>query len=405
LFFLANYAQLTNYWLKLERESDRLKVVSIGTTEEGRPQFLGIVTSPANQRKLSHYQDIAHRLALAEGVTEAEARQLSAQGKAEVWIDGGLHADEVLGAQQLMETLYQFVSGSDDETKRILDDVIILFVHANPDGMDMCANWYMRESDPLRRTMSGRPGLYEKYAGHDDNRDFYAGNLAETRNMNTLMYRQWLPQIVYNHHQAGPAGTVMFAPPFRDPFNYNVDPLVVSGIDAVSAAMMERFLEEGGTILTIGSSTSLGNHLGLAVTNALVETNGTGGERALPREKFYVPGSLLRARVDAADPLAWGMEEYADVMFSAGSPAFKMLDGAETNGLRRVAWYDSKTPLRSGWAWGQSYLENGAAIVEAKVGKGTLVLFGPEILFRGQPHGTFRFLFNGIVEAGWNEAD
>ena len=128
-----------------------------GTTEEGRPQFVGIVTSPANQRKLSHYQDIVRRLARAEDVTEAEARQLAAQGKVVVWIDGGLHADEVLGAQQLMETLYQFVSGSDEETKRILDDVIILFVHANPDGMDMCANWYMRESDPLRRTMSGAP--------------------------------------------------------------------------------------------------------------------------------------------------------------------------------------------------------------------------------------------------------
>src|SRR5262249_20964417 len=136
-YCLANYQQLSGYWSKLERESDRLKVVRIGVTEEGRPQLMGIVTSPANHRELTRYQDVARRLALAEGVSEAEARKLSVAGKAVVWIDGGLHASEVLCAQMLMETLYQFLTGTDPETLRILDDVIILFVHANPDGMDL----------------------------------------------------------------------------------------------------------------------------------------------------------------------------------------------------------------------------------------------------------------------------
>src|SRR5438067_764138 len=224
-YCLANYKQLAGYWSKLERESDRLKVVQFGVTEEGRPQLMGVVTSPANHRALARYQEIARRLALAEGVGEAEARKLSDEGKAVVWIDGGLHASESLCAQALIETLYQFVTGTDPETLRILDDVIILFVHANPDGQDLVADWYMREADPRKRSLGGLPRLYEKYAGHDNNRDFYANNLAETRNMNRLMYHEWLPQIVYNHHQAGPPGTVLFVPPFRDPFNYNVDPL------------------------------------------------------------------------------------------------------------------------------------------------------------------------------------
>ena len=163
---------------------------------------------------------------------------------------------------------------------------------------------------------------------------------------------------------------------------------------------LRRFLEDGGTILTIGGSTSLGYHLGLPLANHLAETDDQGRERPLPRDKFYVPGSLLRVRVDTTDRLTWGLNEDADVMFSANSPAFRLLDGAETNGVRRVAWYNTKSPLRSGWAWGQSYLENGVAIAEAKVGNGKLVLYGPEILFRGQPHGTFKFLFNGIFEAG-----
>src|SRR5216684_4422881 len=170
---------------------------------------MGIVTSPANHRELARYQEIARRLALAEGVSQAEAFKLSAQGKAIVWIDGGLHASEVLCAQALIETLYQFLSGNDPETLRILDDVIILFVHANPDGMDLCSDWYMREADPKKRSLANLPRLWQKYIGHDDNRDFYANNMAETRNINRVLYLEWFPQIVYNHHQTGPAGSVL----------------------------------------------------------------------------------------------------------------------------------------------------------------------------------------------------
>src|SRR6516225_10473493 len=115
-YCLANYQQLAGYWSKLERESDRLKVVRIGVTEEGRPQLMGVVTSPGNHRNLVRYQDIARRLARAEGVSEAEARELAAEGKAVVWIDGGLHASEVLCAQALIETLFQLVNATDTET-------------------------------------------------------------------------------------------------------------------------------------------------------------------------------------------------------------------------------------------------------------------------------------------------
>src|SRR5207249_5626305 len=162
--------------------------------------LMGVVTAPANHKKLEHYRTIAGRLARAEGVTAAEAKKLAAEGKAVVWIDGGLHANEVLCAQMLMETLYQFLAANDEECLRILDDVIILFVHANPDGMDLVADWYMRNKEPTKRTMApGLPRLYQKYIGHDNNRDFYANTQAETKNMNRAMYREWFPQIVYNH--------------------------------------------------------------------------------------------------------------------------------------------------------------------------------------------------------------
>ncbi|MCA9737860.1 MAG: peptidase, partial [Gemmatimonadetes bacterium] len=267
-YFLTNYTQLVEYWQTLARESNRMVLDTIGETEEGRPQLMAIITSPENHRNLDRYRTIAQRLARAEGVSEDEARQLAAEGKAIVWIDGGLHATEVLGAQQLIETVYQLVSRDDAETQRFLDDIVILAVHANPDGMELVSNWYNRESDPMQRSTGNIPVLYEKYAGHDNNRDFFMSNLAETTNMNRAMYREWYPQIVYNHHQTGPVGTIMFAPPFRDPPNYHFDPIVLTTLDAVGAALHGRMVLEGkgGTTMRSGASYSTWWNGGLRTT-------------------------------------------------------------------------------------------------------------------------------------------
>ena len=155
--------------------------------------------------------------------------------------------------------------------------------------------------------------------------------------------------------------------------------------------MLKQFVENGGTVIAIGgSATNLGRFLGLPMENHLVE-NG----QPLPPTKYYVPGSVLSARVDTTNPIAAGMRADTDVFFD-NSPVWKLGADAVARGVRRLAWFDSKTPLRSGWAWGQEYLDQGVAAVEATVGKGRALLFGIEILQRGQPHGTFKFLFNGI---------
>lgn len=241
---LATYAQTEAYFKKLDQSSDRAVMQSIGKTEEGRDQFMMIVTSPANHQKLASYKEISQKLARAENLSEADARKLAAEGKAVVWIDGGLHATEVVGAHQLIEIAYQLCSRKDDETKYILDNVIVLIVHANPDGQELVSNWYMRNSDSSKRTTAFLPRLYEKYAGHDNNRDFYMMNLKETQNMGRQLYVEWIPQIMYNHHQTGPQGTVVAGPPFRDPFNYVFDPLVMTSLDAVGAAMINRLIQE-----------------------------------------------------------------------------------------------------------------------------------------------------------------
>jgi hypothetical protein len=252
---LATYDQFTAYWQKIDKESPRMQVVEIGKTEEGRPHLAAIVTAPENFKLLDRYKQISQQLHRARGLTDAQAKALAKEGKAVVWFDGGLHATEVVGPHQLIETVYQLVSRTDEETARILRDVIIIAVHANPDGMQMVSKCYMQNPEPTqRRTCS--PRLYEKYAGHDNNRDFYMANTKESQNMNRLMYWEWLPQIMYNHHQSGPAGTVIFSPPFRDPFNYNFDPMIVTGLDLVGAAMHHRFLQEGKPGFTMRSGAS-----------------------------------------------------------------------------------------------------------------------------------------------------
>jgi len=114
-YFLVNYTQMIEYWQKLDRESDRMKLVRIGTSAEGRPMWMAIITSPENHARLPRYQEISRRLALAENLTDAQARALATEGRAVVWIDGGLHATEVLGAQQLIQTVYELVSRTEDE--------------------------------------------------------------------------------------------------------------------------------------------------------------------------------------------------------------------------------------------------------------------------------------------------
>ena len=758
-YFLATFTQLDAYWKKLDRESDRMALVDIGPTEEGRRQPMAIVTAPENLQALDRFKEISRRLAQAGDLTDEQARALAAEGKAVIVIAGGIHADETLGAQQLIETVYQLVSRDDAETMRVLRDTIVLAIHANPDGHEMVANWYMREADPQRRSLVRLPRLYQKYTGHDNNRDFYMATQAETININRVLYREWFPQIVYDHHQTAPAGRVMFVPPFRGPFNPAIDPLIRDGIELIGGALRDRFaaegkggltapeaaeysvwwngalrttpyfhnqigiltetmgsptpgrewrfrqsidysltanravldaasrhrqallfnmyrmgknaierggrgtrayvvpadqpdfptatkfvnallrngvaveratrpfsagatrypagsyvvrtaqafgphvmdmfepqdhpddipqsggaprppydsagwtlafqmgvtfdrvaeeldgsfepiagvakpsagkivwlpssggrkqeaagyvvshapndafvavnrllkagqrvywpdatsmyvaarasarpilekaaaelgltftavarppaaealqlrpvrigladntggsvpsgwirwilerhefpfdvlapgmlddgdlrrydvlilpddvvpdrrvgprlqrwVEGGGTLVAIGRATSVSTYFGLPISNPL---------SGVPREKYFVPGSVLRLRVDNTVPAAYGFEQEADVFFD-NSPVFRLEPGAAARGVRPIAWFATSTPLRSGWAWGQAYLKDTVAALEAPVGRGRVLLFGPEVTFRAQSHGTFKFLFNSL---------
>jgi hypothetical protein len=243
-YHMANYTQISALMQKWDAESDRLKVVSIGNTEEGRPQYMAIITSPENHKKLAEYKAASQKLARAE-MTPEEARKLAKTSKAVVWIDGGLHATETVNSQSLAEMIYQMVSRNDDETLRFLDDVILLMPVPNPDGVELVANWYMREKEESKRSFNALPRLYHKYIGHDNNRDGITMNMKETVNQNNILFIEWNPQIMHNVHQTGPAGAVIFIPPFRDPFNYDFDAMIPIGIEQVGTFMHERLISQG----------------------------------------------------------------------------------------------------------------------------------------------------------------
>ena len=353
-YVLFNYEQMHEYVIQLAGESDRMVLDTIGYTEEGRPQFQAIITSPANHENLERYREISHRLAKAEGVSREEAQQMANEGKAIIWIDGGLHATEVLGAAQLTEMIYRLNEYTDAETTRILDDVVILATHANPDGMTLVSDWYMRIADPMARSTSGVPVLYNKYAGHDNNRDFYMAALAETQNMNRSMYREWFPQVVYNHHQTGPQGTVMFAPPFRDPPNHYLDPLIITSLDRVGSAMHQRFVLEkkGGTTMRSGASYSTWWNGGLRTTpyfknmiGLLTETIG----HPTPIEIPFIPGRQM-PRGDIPLPVEPGPWHFRQSVEYSQTANWAVLDYASRN---------ADHLLFNIWRMGQNSIERG----------------------------------------------
>lgn len=350
---LANYTQFESYWRTLAKESNRMKLVPIGKSAEGRTQLMAIISSPANLAKLDRYKSISSTLAHAQ-VSESEAHALAREGKAIVWIDGGLHATEVLGAAQLIETVYRLLSATDAETMRLLDDCVILAVHANPDGMELVSNWYMKDADTLKRNMN-IPRLYQKYVGHDNNRDFYMSNQPETQNINHQLFLEWYPQIVYNHHQTGPVGTVMFAPPFRDPFNFNFDPLIPVELDLVAAAMHSRFEAEGkpGVTMRSGSTYSTWWNGGLRTTvyfhnqiGLLTETIGNPTPMTIP----FVPDQQL-PRADLPFPIApqpWHFRQSVEYSVTANRA---VLD---------IASRYRETLLFNFWRMGRNSIERGS---------------------------------------------
>ncbi len=243
-YHLINYKQAANYWKKLAEESSNIKLFEYGTSSYGRTMILAVVSSEENIAHIDRYKEISRSLARVRGVSEEGAEKLVSEGKAIVWIDGGLHATEVAPAQHIIQLTYDLLSDDSSETQKILNEVITMLVLPNPDGMDMVAEWY--ESNlGTSNEISTLPFLYQKYIGHDNNRDSYMLSVAETKAMNKLMNHEWYPHFFYNHHQTAPRGTTIFIQPNCEPTNPNIHPLLLRWQTLIGSAMAVAFETEG----------------------------------------------------------------------------------------------------------------------------------------------------------------
>ena len=244
-FRLATYEQSMEYFRALEAASDRVELRQVGVTSFGRPMMIALISSAENLRNLDRHREIAARLADPRGLSDDEARALAREGKALVWIDGGLHATEVAHAQHTIELAYDLVTGDDDpEIQAILDEVILLlWPSINPDGQTLVADWYAGNvGTPYE--VAGTPFLYQKYVGHDNNRDGYMINQIESRVV-TRVAREWEPQVLYNHHQSSPFPTRIWIPPFAEPVSPRVHPLMWRTVNLIGMSMAQALEERG----------------------------------------------------------------------------------------------------------------------------------------------------------------
>jgi hypothetical protein len=290
---LAGYDQMLEYYDRLDKASERVKKVTIGETVLGRPMILLFVSSKENIEQLEKYRAISEQLSRAR-VADHEARNLAEEGKAVVWIDGGMHSTELAHGQMTSELAYNVAAKETPEMQKIRENVITLIMPVmNPDGLEIVRKWYEKNLGTPFETTSP-PWLYHHYVGHDNNRDWFMNNMPETYHVNEILYNEWYPQIVYNHHQTAPSWARIFLPPFSDPVNPNIHPGVTTGVNQVGAAMAQRFsLNDMPGVVSDNSYTMFWNGGGRTTPyyhnqiGILTET-----AHATPTPRFYDPDSL-----------------------------------------------------------------------------------------------------------------
>ena len=244
-FNLATYDQSINYFEKLAATSDMVEMRYAGKTSEGREWQYVLISTPENLQKIEHYKSISQQLAHPENLTREMAKALAKEGKAIVDISGGLHASEVAGAQHIITLAYELVNNAKTEKYRaIFEDVIlILWPSLNPDGQDIIANWYLGNVGTPYET-APTPWLYQKYVGHDNNRDAYMLNQLESRVVGST-WREWEPSIIHVHHQSSPFPTRIWLPPFAEPVAPQTPPLMAREVNMIGMAMAQELETEG----------------------------------------------------------------------------------------------------------------------------------------------------------------
>jgi len=243
---IADWKQITDYFAKLDEQSPKIAVREIGRSTLGRPLIVAFISSQENIKRLTRYREINQKLADPRRISGgAELGRLLSEGKAIVSISCSIHSTEIVASQMSMQLAYELVTANDPETLEILRNTILLLIPSpNPDGIDIVANWY-RKTLGTKSEGTTPPELYHHYAGHDNNRDWFMLNLAETQAVTKLYWQEWFPHIVYDVHQMGQTGPRFVIPPFFDPPNPRISPSILREVGLVGYKMAADLQAKG----------------------------------------------------------------------------------------------------------------------------------------------------------------
>jgi hypothetical protein len=235
-YHLLTYDHSLKYYKALAEATDMVQLELIGNSSMGKPMMAVIISSSENMANLEQYREISLKMAQVKDLTDEQAKALARQGKAIVYIDGGMHASEIAPVQTLPNLAYELVTSEEPYIKSIRENVIVILLNANPDGQTMIADWY-HQNVGTEFELSPMPWLYNKYTGHDNNHDAHIMTQQEVRNKNTFIIKRWHPMIVYVNHQTAPFPARIYVYPSDDPINPNVDPLVIRWRNFLSDSM------------------------------------------------------------------------------------------------------------------------------------------------------------------------
>jgi Zinc carboxypeptidase len=251
---LADYRQIAKYFQALKAASPRVDIEVLGKTTLGEDMFMAIISSEENIRNQKHIREISRRLADPRGLSDAEAQKLEKEGKVVLLVTCNIHSTEIGASQMAMEWAHALAAASAPETVKRLNEVVLLLVPSlNPDGQIMETEWY-RKNLGTKFEGSRMPWLYHHYVGHDDNRDWYMLTQKESRAMTRAVYKEWFPQVWLDEHQMGWSGPRIFVPPYADPVDTTIHPLVWREVNVIGTNMALRLEQAGKSGVIYGFS-------------------------------------------------------------------------------------------------------------------------------------------------------
>ena len=242
---IARWDKIVEYFRVLAKESDKINVVEMGQSTEGNPFLLVTISSAKNLNNLERLREVNAKISDPRSLREEEIDSLIEEGRAVICQSMSLHASEIGGTQMAPGLAYELLTVEDEDTRRILDNVVFLMIPCfNPDGEIMVTDWYNKWLG-TEYEGCGLPWLYHKYVGHDNNRDAFMMDMVESQYAAQILFRDWHPQAYQDHHHMGSYGARLFVAPYCEPIRPYADPLIWRELSWYGAHIAYK-LEQGG---------------------------------------------------------------------------------------------------------------------------------------------------------------